>query len=393
MTTKPLCWVPYYTADITYKSTKPCCKFNFDQDLPYPDIRDFYSESAEQWRRDSFETTDQLLDQCSACRVDKSVHSYERQNRVSFEQRYGWSAPTTASLRKLIIGMDNICASSCLQCGPHFSTTLNNFAAADPNRVQIMGSDPLPGLQQLDFSKFDGMLGDVEILHLYGGEPLMSPNLDIMLEMVTLQSPKLKTISLSTGLCRIKARNLELLAELASSRGVSVEVNLSLDGASELNSWIRGITVADFQRGWQLLVGLQPMIKIIGLQTTLAVYNVFALDHYLDYVTELWQDVTTRVYRTSNPYIMSTPILRPESLSCRELPQEYKPVVANDLRKSLRSRPSWTHELLRTALNQVSKPAAIANWDISLNRMNTYTKWRGETRDWQYWWDHYHGNS
>jgi hypothetical protein len=41
--------------------------------------------------------------------VPDGVHNFERQNRKEFI-KLGWTAPTRPSLRKLIIGMDNICA-------------------------------------------------------------------------------------------------------------------------------------------------------------------------------------------------------------------------------------------------------------------------------------------
>jgi len=274
--------------------------------------------------------------------------------------------------------MDNICASSCIQCGPHFSTTLNNLGKAQANYREILGREyQFPGTHQLDFDQLDGQLADLEILHLFGGEPLISPNLEKLITMIRQQSPKFRQITLSTGLCRIKERNVALLADL----GVEVLCNVSLDGPMLLNSWIRGITDSEFTQGWNLLLKYAPNIRITGFQTTLGSYNVFALPELMDFIQSLWS-------LPKPPYIMSTVILRPDELHPRQLLPQYKSAVIAKLRDYSVTAPIWTRELFRTALfalgQTVTKP-----WDQVQSRLNAYAGWRGDTATWQDQYDQY----
>lgn len=376
-TSKPLCWVPYYTAELTYSRTSPCCKIDTGDSPPYPDIRNFKSDHAAKWRQHSF-MGDALQSQCSACTVPNSVHSYERQNRRLFLHD-GWTEPTEPQLRKLIIGMDNICASSCIQCGPHFSTTLNNLAKTKDYQLILGQQYTLPGTQQLDFDQLDGQLADLEILHLFGGEPLISPNLEKLITMIRQQSPKLRRITLSTGLCRIKERNVALLADL----GVPVQCNVSLDGPTLLNSWIRGITEQEFREGWNLLLKYAPNINITGFQTTLGCYNVFALPQLIDFIQSLWS-------LPKPPYIMSTVILRPKELHPSQLPSQYKSHVIDKLRNysAADTTPIWAKELFRTALFAL-QPDADKPWPAVQSRLNAYAGWRGDSSTWQTQYDHY----
>jgi hypothetical protein len=379
-TSKPLCWVPYYSAEITYKETKPCCKFNYSDLLPYPNIQDFDSDSANVWRKESF-MGQELADQCRACKVPDGVHNFERQNRKEFI-KLGWTAPTRPSLRKLIIGMDNICASSCIQCGPHFSSTLNNLAKTQDYK-QILGQEyQLPGTQQIDFNQLEGKLADLEVLHLYGGEPLISPNLEKLVTMLRSQSPKLRRVGISTGLTRIKERNVALLAEL----GVPVLCNISLDGPIELNSWIRGITPDEFTQSWDMLLKYGPNIRIIGFQTTIGSYNTFALPEHVKFMQSLWPQVGHRL----PPHIMSTIIHKPEQLHPKQLQTAEKNAIVHKLTEYLPTAPTWARELITTAIHAQQEPATI-DWALVQRRMNTFGFWRGDTRQWQQQYDHYMG--
>lgn len=383
MTTKPLCWVPYYTAEVSYKATKPCCKFNYSSTLPYPNIKDFNSDSANQWRTDSF-MGDSLKEQCSACQVPEDVYSYETANRTDFKQR-GWAPPQQAQLRKLIIGMDNICASSCIQCGPHFSTTLDKLARASDNWQRVLGKEyQLPGLQQFNIADLDGLVGDLEIVHLYGGEPLFSPNLLTLLELLAAQSPKLHTISISTGLRKIKESHIAALAALK----IKVMINISMDGPVELNSWIRGISSEEFFDALDIIDRYRPWVKIIGFQTTIATYNIFAIDEYLADADRIFQRYRIKLPQFKTPNIMSTIIINPNGLHPRQLPDDIKAAVGSKLEAALARAPQHAHELVRTSLYALSLPQT-QSWEMALNRVNAYAKWRGDTTTWQDWYNKY----
>lgn len=380
-TTKPLCWVPYYTAELTHVTTKPCCKFNFTDPLPYPNIRDFKSDKANAWREDSFMGTE-LKEQCKICKVPDNVHSYQRQNRESF-QRFGWTTPTEPQLRKLILGMDNICASSCIQCGPHFSSTIGRLAEQQsPKARDIVGIVP-QGTKQIDITQLDGQIADLEILHLFGGEPLFSPGLIPLIEMCQAQSPKLRRISLSTGLTRIKQSHLALLDQL----GIEIHLNVSLDGPMELNSWIRGITKQEFWESWSMILRY-PNVRVTGFQTTIGTYNVFALPEYIDFVNQLWATLIVKPNSPVMPDVMSTIIYSPEALSPKQLSEQRKQQCRDKLKKSQVHAPKWAQELLNTALFSLDAEPT-REWSVALNRLNAFPNWRGSGETWDTMWHKY----
>ena len=381
-TTTPLCWVPYYTAELTHVTTKPCCKFNFTDPLPYPDLRDFKSPKAAAWRKDSFMGTE-LKEQCRACKVPSSVHSYEKQNRESFT-RFGWQAPTEPQLRKLILGMDNICASSCIQCGPHFSSTIGKLAERQPQTVLNQVGITPQGTKQIDLEQLDGQIADLEILHLFGGEPLFSPGLMPLIEMCQAQSPKLRRISLSTGLTRIKESHVALLDQL----GIEIHLNVSLDGPLELNSWIRGISEQEFLSAWQMLMRY-PHVDVTGFQTTIGAYNVFALPEYVDLVNQLWPTLAIKKTTVPDvPYIMSTIIYSPEALAPKQLLLPHKQQCRDKLKQAQVGAPKWAQEMLRTALFSLD-PEPTRDWPVALNRLNAFPNWRGSGETWDTMWHKY----
>lgn len=384
-----LCWVPYYSAELTYLSAKPCCKLQLEREqLPYKNLQDFDSEHATTWRIENFERG-QLSRACTSCNVPHDVYSYRQSNHKMF-QRDGWLEPQQAQLRRLTVGMDNICASSCIPCGPHYSTTIGNLIEQDNGqRTTIVSDQPTTGLQQINLEQLNGQIADLEILHLFGGEPFVSPNFTRLLELVTEQSPKLKRITASTGLCRIKAGHLAQLAQLAD-RGCEIYILVSLDGPMDLHSWIRGITESEFWQGWNLLLGQHPRVKISGFQTTLGAYNVFALPEYVEFVKELWEKLP-QDYRTRVPLtIMSTAVTQPSMVCARQLPQEVKEPLKHQLAQSLVSAPEFAHELYQTALHHVSLPSN-QDWSTVQERINAYSEWRGDKHTVANWIENFMG--
>ena len=137
-----------------------------------------------------------------------------------------------------------------------------------------------------------------------------------------LKQSNIKTISIATGLSRIKQQNLTALEAL----GVPLFFRVSIDAPWHLNEWIRGCTKRDWLYGFDQ-ISKHPL----GWQITLGSYNVFALPELLDYIETL----------KPNGHIQPSPILDPESHSVRQLPVEIKEQVFNALTKSSIIPSSW----------------------------------------------------
>ena len=384
MNNKPVCWVPYHGVEVHPNGyVSPCCKISFqDNTSPYKfDLSKFYSEEAKQWRAEKFEQGE-LQDLCRQCKVPDGIFSYRRMNEWSYKETWKFPEPTAenASIRKMILGADNICASSCIECSPRCSTTINNLIekAGDERTIRFHGE--LPGLKQVDINQLDNKISDLEVLHFYGGEPLFSPNFIKILEKVKQHSPKLQAITMSTGLCRIKDTHVKALADMNIKFN---RVTISLDGPLDLNHWIRDASPEEFMRSFNLLVDQKEKIIIIGAQTTVGIYNVFALPEYYDLFQTLFTKETTN---EPTPGITPAVVTAPAELHPRQLPQEIKDSSIKKLQSFLWSDKCTkvSREIMNTAIFAMQQPATIP-WDRCLERMELHPKLRGSEQDFNYW--------
>lgn len=376
MKNKPLCWVPYYSIEINpYGGARPCCKYIGKS--PYGDnyIEDFFSEETNKWREEHFEQG-QLLEGCKACQVPDNTYSFKRFSEKVYRTSYRWKEPTENQLRKITIALDNVCASSCLMCGSHFSTTIGNLLkSADIKTyhrfVEISKEHPINS--STNFNSLENRISDLEVVHLYGGEPLISPSFRKFIDIVS-QSSKLRLLTMSTGLKQIKESNLEFIVEKISKEKISATV--SLDAPLDLNHWIRGIDETEYLKNFSLL---SQYIRPSGFQTTIGSYNVFALPECLDTIKSVWQG-------DGYPLMMSSPIIAPEELRPCQLPQELKDRIIKKLKSYIQSGncPYYGTNLINTGIELLSQKAT-RDWEECLEYMHTLPRLRGQTETFDYW--------
>ena len=377
----PICSVPYHVMEVHPNGyVSPCCKFTKEgNDSPYRNnLKFFNSKESKLWREKKFET-DKLDSSCKSCDVPDEVYSFRKfhEEVFDFSLKFPKATAENSAIRKLIIGIDNICASSCIECSPRSSTTINNLAKSskEPDIVNKYYGE-LPGLLQFDLNTLDGEINDLEVLHLYGGEPLFSPNLEILLNKVKTQSKKLKLISLSTGLSKIKESHVELLANI----NVDINLSLSIDAPLDLNYWIRDISPDEFLKNLEIIKKYN--INILGPQTTIGNYNIFALPEFISFIEELLPN--------KNYIIQQAVIVWPQELQPNQLPEEIKNLVSKKLENFLETSNCKTQykEIIKTSLFQLNQPATLP-WDRCLERIDLIPKWRGSTLNFKYWLDQY----
>jgi len=380
MNNKPLCWVPYYSIEINpYGGARPCCKYIGPSPYTEDYVNDFFSDRIIEWRKNYFEQG-QLLDACKACQVPVNTYSFRKFSEGAYKASYGWSEPTTHQLRKITIALDNVCASSCVMCGSHFSTTIGNLLKSANIKtyhrfIEISKENPINS--KTDFAGLKNHLADLEIVHLYGGEPLLSPNLIKFINIVS-QAPKLKKITMSTGLKQIKQSHLDFLKEKSLADKVSATV--SIDAPLDLNNWIRGIDQDEYVKNYTMLTNY---VNISGFQTTVGAYNVFALPECVETIKTLWKFLQT-------PIIMSSPIIAPEELRPSQLPQELKDKVKAKLLAYRNSEncPSYAKVLINTGIDLISRPAT-KKWDDCVSYMQTLPALREQQETFEYWTEKY----
>lgn len=386
MTTKPICWIPYNGVEIhPHGYVGPCCKISFnDNTSPYKfDLSKFYSEEAKAWRTEKFEQG-KLQDLCKQCDVPKNVFSYRKLNEDTYRSYWKFPEPTSenAAIRKLILGTDNICASSCISCGPKLSTTINNLLekADDKEIIKKFYTASLPGLVQFDLNQLDNNISDLEVIHFFGGEPLFSPNFIKLLEKLKIHAPKLHAVTMSTGLCKIKESHVAYLADMPVKTN---RVTISIDGPLELNHWIRDVGPKEFERSFDLLVAKKDKITLTGFQTTLGIYNVFALPELVELFLKTLTPETTN---ERSPVMVSALITSPFELHPRQLPEDVKKRTIEKLENFLKSGncPHHCSEIINTAIFAMQQPATLP-WDRCLERMELHPRLRGRSETFDYW--------
>jgi len=374
--TEPLCWVPYYSIEVNpYGGARPCCKFIGP--TPYDEnfVSDFFSEKLVAWRKDHFENG-KLLDGCRACDVPKNNYSFRKFSEDNY-RKTGWTAPTTHQLKKVTIALDNVCASSCVMCGSHFSTTIGNLLkTADIKTyhrfIEINKENPINS--KSNFEEINNHLNDLEVVHLYGGEPLISPNFLKFVDIIS-NAPKLKILSLSTGLKQIKESHLQSVAEKLAN--CDIQVTVSIDAPLDLNYWIRGIDQEEFREKFALLL---KYLNPSGFQITIGSYNVFALPECVETIMKLWNN------KTNFPTLMSSPIIAPEQLRVAQLPDAIKQRVRSKLNAYLSSGncPGIARRLILTGIELTNAPPTV-EWDKCVEYMQTLPALRNQTETFDFW--------
>ncbi len=384
----PKCIVPYYTIELTPSTgTRPCCKYIGKGPYIGHSLDGFYSKETEEWRKQNFESGE-LSNECISCKGPADSFSYNRYSRDLLENQLSSIEPVKAELRKIILGLDNVCASSCVMCGPHFSSTIANLL--NQNKIQNVTFMTLntqgeivhttPGekfeiTNQLNLDQLDQYLDTLEVIQIFGGEPLLSPNLPKLIEKLKM-APRLNRVSFTTGLLKIKESNLKLLKSLDN---VKLTCNISLDGPLDLHEWSRGISPTEFIEKYNLV---KRYVYIAGFVSTIGAYNVFALPEIIDLINTLWK-------KPNPPDIVSAAITNPVLLAVRQLPIDVKHKVKTKLQTYLEtSCPANAVELITTGIN-LCDMEQTAEWSSCIEYMHILPHLRGNVETFDFWLEKY----
>jgi hypothetical protein len=374
---EPLCWVPYYSMEIKTNGTiTPCCRIaGTGPYTPESTIDDFYSEATNKWRQENFEDSDELPESCVSCKFSNDIYSYKNHQKNNWQTIFRWPAPSTASLRKILIALDNVCASSCVMCGPLYSSTIANFL--NNNTIEFFEKNPNhknSNLTKSDVHQSNSLellekhTDTIEMVNIYGGEPLISPNLEKFINVV-VTAPKLKLVSFSTGLHTIKEANVLLLGKHRNK--LNVQASISLDGPLDVNYWARGVPPDELIKNFNLV---KDNMYVVGFQSTIGIYNVFALPELVELIKKFWEG------RKMDPTVWPTPVQSPKELAPNQLPDNIKLKVVNKLTRYLESGncPRYAVELIKTGINMCKMPSTEP-WDACYEYVHILPRLRGST--------------
>lgn len=369
MTTKPLCWVPYYSLELTPLQTTLCCKMNHSI-APTFSLDEYHSDRLETVRDQLFKGPE-LAPVCAACAVDQP----HTRRKIKQDQwtKMGWTDPEKGQLRDLQIALDNVCASSCIPCNPNLSTTIANYMLDDARSAGLYPRWIIGKSRLFDLDKLAEDWQNLEVVHVFGGEPLLSPQWPKFVEIMAA-SPKLKELVVNTGLKQIKPQWFQKLVDLP--RQINIQLLISMDAPLEYNNWIRGCSEQEFLDAYQLIKANKDRFDRISYQAVIAAYNVFSLPDWIEQVQQLSGE--------SKPYFSSSTVWDPVEVAAWQLPDQLKADTVQYLTGHLTTAPDSGRHVLKTALELLKKPATV-DWTTAVNRMELLPRKRGNTTDLSYW--------
>ena len=210
------------------------------------------------------------------------------------------------ALRSLELWTGDNCNLKCATCSPQFSSKWQEDLSFFPNQIPRDGR-PWP------IEKLKTILPELRAIKFVGGEPLLSSYHDAILRAVSDEQAATMELSYYTNATVPPARFLA-----AWKRFRRVEVKLSIDGFSELNSYIRfpapwsrvEKNALDF---WSASKNLRNLD--VSMHSTVSLLNILRLRELSDW----WRATTSGEGKES-----FNPIYEPSALSAVRLPKELR---------------------------------------------------------------------
>jgi hypothetical protein len=276
---------------------------------------------------------------CERCRRSEETGAVSSRHHMN--RRFGhWQMEALAGtaedgtvdrprVRYADIRLGNVCNLTCRMCGPSASRLwAEHYNEVQPKNYQVP-AQKLTFLRDHNWVKsrplaflMEQCLPSLESLHFAGGEPLIIPE---MLEALDLcmQSGRADQIDLSynTNITVIPDRVARLWPHFRS-----VSIHCSVDGFGAINDYIRRPSQwNDVDRNLHLLDQnfKEWKLRLVGVCTTVQMYNVLQLGELFDYLAGSFQHVA--------PAPVLIPLYEPAYLSIRVLPARVKEIARQRL--------------------------------------------------------------
>jgi hypothetical protein len=126
-------------------------------------------------------------------------------------------------------------------------------------------------------------------------------------------------------------------------------------------------------------------MQIIGFQSTIGIYNVYALPELVEVIKQLW-----KVMPNQTPILMSGPIQSPIELSPNQLPDDIKIQIISKLTKYLQSGncPDYAIELIQTGIDYCKRPSTLP-WETCREYVHIFPILRGNNSTIEQWIEKY----
>ncbi|MCB0364965.1 MAG: twitch domain-containing radical SAM protein [Bdellovibrionaceae bacterium] len=349
--TKPRwCILPWTHAFIDpLGKVKPCCRFRGrevpgDCNLEENSLDDLFSGPVFETLRQSMVVDDSPTG-CQRCWEEESAGK-----GMSLRQNHNrrWDELVSADwvgrpeISFLEIGLSSLCNLKCRMCDSRYSSKWVS------DEVKLLGEtiNPNPP-RKFSVSSVDGCLSRLRHIKFTGGEPLLIPEHQLILEKIfEMERASQVAINYSTNVTTLPKQDLQSLWRNFSR----VEVALSVDGIGEVNDYVRN--PSKWEQVEAVAVGFFEIAEnmpnlFLGLRPSVSVYNLLSQPDLLRWWLKLC-DKYPRAGERARKWVSLTHVTYPEQLSLQVLPQKTKERWTQMIDASLDGLPEKWSESCRS---------------------------------------------
>jgi len=353
---------------------KPCVSYNDDTLIyvPQKTLQDyFHGAHFEKIRKGHL--SGEIPQGCKTCVSRRNRGLPTKWERAESRRRFS-SFPVpydNPHLQFVEVAMTNHCNMNCAMCSMEYSSKWirpelefrkqNSFRPYDP-RWEKSFSVSKSFVNQVEPIVEDLVYG----IELIGGEPLMVPETQFLLEMVAEKKPDLP-IYLITNFSILNDSLIEVLGKLKN-----LNLHLSIDGVGEIYEYIRGFPYREIKNNLQKISLIEP--KYATIVPVLSMYNIFQLKELLAELVSF------------APVRLSHFVHFPEYLAICLLPKDLKEKAVANLR-SLKGKnfggPFWEQDLERLIQFVGREPGE--NYSFLIEKARTWTRQMNRLRKKAIW--------
>ncbi|MES2527609.1 MAG: twitch domain-containing radical SAM protein [Bdellovibrionota bacterium] len=248
--------------------------------------------------------------QCKLC-VDA-----ERLGQISLRESSLAKFPAVPTDKKPVIKylglrLSNLCNYACRTCSPDLSTAWHKDAALAGDKEFTKGTVKAFTSTDDFMKQLTTSVEDLEIIYIAGGEPLITPEFQSMLDFLLSKGREDIELIINTNFSKPNEKIFQLLTQFKS-----VTLSLSLDGMFEQGEYLRhGMNWAETESRIKDFLKNYPSIKL-KLFPTVSIFNIFHISDFLDYV------LTQKYFRPSD--IAINPVTSPTDFNFQILPETLK---------------------------------------------------------------------
>lgn len=305
-----VCKKLWYNAEVNLQgSIQPCSSFNGNLIHESYDLEG-YLASAKFRQVLHQQQQGQRNPECEVC------WQQEARGETSLRMVAEDSLPKIDSSPRLVsldYSLDHICNLKCIMCNEQASSSIfieRRSLGWPVIPVKLSDSD-----QHLKF--LADHIQDLEYLNIYNsGEPLLSPRLNTVLDLVMQKNPKLHLMISTNG----TAVNEEIINKLAQVKNLTVKI--SLDGQGLVNEFIRYPSKwQDIEQGVTLLKQLTG--AVLKVHATVQALNLWQLDQLLAWCQQQQLEVEL------------SPVIRMPHLSVAVIPPAVRDLYLNKVKSMI----------------------------------------------------------